>query len=285
MQAVHDKGGIFFLQIWHAGRASNTAFQPGGKPPISSTNKSVQGQLMMPSGKELGDYSTPRALRSDEIPQLVDDFRRAARNAIIAGFDGVEIHGANGYILDQFMKDGANDRRDEYGGSVENRCKVALQVVEAVAEEVGSQRMGIRLSPYGTHYGAMDSNPEELAVYMANALNKHNILYAHFIEPRVIANMKEVETHRSLASARKAFKGNFMVAGGHTRSSGNEAIRSGGADMVVFGRLFLANPDLPRRFELDAPLNRYVRATFYTQDPVEGYTDYPFLDEAEQKPS
>lgn len=279
VQAVHDKGGIFFLQIWHVGRVSNIAYQPGGQLPISSTNKKLKGQGLMPSGKELEDYSEARALRTEEIPHVVNDFRLAARNAIAAGFDGVEIHGAHGYLLDQFMKDGVNDRTDEYGGSLENRCRFALEVVEAVAQEIGPERVGIRLSPFGTHSDAIDSDPDGLALYMANALNKHNVLYAHYVEPRVRASFEEVETHHTLAPARKAFKGTFLVAGGYTCDSGNDVVQSGGADLVVFGRWFLSNPDLPTRFERNAPLNKYIRETFYSQDPVLGYTDYPFLEE------
>ncbi|KAH7425507.1 hypothetical protein KP509_11G058100 [Ceratopteris richardii] len=233
----------------------------------------------MPSGTEYDDYSQPRALETEEIPLVVNDFRLAARNAIAAGFDGVEIHGAHGYLLDQFMKDGVNDRTDQYGGSLENRCRFPLEVVEAIAAEIGPERVGIRLSPFGSHSDSPDSNPEALGVYMANALNKYNILYAHYIEPRVKTSMTTLETNESLASARKAFKGTFLVAGAHTRQSGIEVIESGGADLVAYGRLFLANPDLPRRFKLNAPLNKYARETFYIQDPVKGYTDYPFLDE------
>lgn len=277
VQAVHDKGGIFFLQIWHVGRVSNTAYQPGGQPPVSSSTKKLEGKCLMPTGKEFGEYSTPRALSTEEIPQIVEHFRIAARNAIAAGFDGVELHGAHGYLLDQFMKDGVNDRTDGYGGSLENRCRFPLEIIEAVAQEIGPERVGIRLSPFGTHSGAIDSDPQALALYMANALNKHNILYAHFVEPRVIASMQEVETHYTLEPARKAFKGTFLVAGGYNRENGNAVIESGGADLVVYGRWFLSNPDLPQRFKLNAPLNKYVRETFYTQDPVVGYTDYPFL--------
>lgn len=232
----------------------------------------------MPSGKDFGEFSTPRALMTEEIPQIVELFRVAARNAISAGFDGIEIHGANGFLLDQFMKDGINDRKDKYGGSVENRCSFPLEVVEAVAQEIGSQRVGIRLSPFAEHAGVIDSNPSEIALYMANALNRYNILYAHYLEPRIKGSGREIETRENLTSVRKAFKGTFLVAGGYNRESGNAAIESDAADLVAYGRWFLSNPDLPKRFELNAPLNKYVRDTFYIQDAVVGYTDYPFLD-------
>lgn len=234
----------------------------------------------MPSGKEFGEYSPPRALRTDEIPQIIDDFRVAASNAIRAGFDGVEIHSAHGYLLDQFMKDGVNDRTDQYGGSLENRCRFPLEVVKAIADEIGPHRLGIRLSPFTDYAEAYDSNPQVLGLYMANALNKYNILYAHYVEPRMRKHPVH-ENDDSLMPIRKAFKGTFLAAGGFDREEGNAAIESGKADLVVYGRWFLSNPDLPKRFSLNAPLNKYNPETFYIQDPIVGYTDYPFLDEAQ----
>jgi 12-oxophytodienoic acid reductase len=196
----------------------------------------------------------------------------------ITGFDGVEIHGANGYLLDQFLKDQVNDRTDEYGGSLENRCRFPLEVIKAVADEIGADRVGIRLSPFADYNDCGDSNPEALGLYMVESLNKYGILYCHMIEPRMITQFVEGETKRSLLPMRKAFKGSFIVSGGYTRDGGNEAIACGNADLVAFGRWFLANPDLPRRFEINAELNKYDRSTFYTPDPVIGYTDYPFLE-------
>ncbi|XP_077231600.1 12-oxophytodienoate reductase 2-like [Tasmannia lanceolata] len=215
----------------------------------------------------------------DEIPQIIDDFRLAARNAIEAGFDGVEIHGAHGYLIDQFMKDQVNDRTDEYGGSLENRCRFALEVVEAVANEIGAHRLGIRLSPFATFMESGDSNPEALGLYMVESLNKYGILYVHMVEPRMKTSIVKIsETPHSLLPMRKAFKGTFIAAGGYNREDGNRAIAENYADLVAYGRFFLANPDLPRRFELDAPLNKYNRNTFCTLHPVIGYTDYPFLE-------
>ncbi|KAJ0977208.1 hypothetical protein J5N97_012682 [Dioscorea zingiberensis] len=260
VDAVHEKGGIFFCQLGHMGRISNTDFQPNGRAPISSTDKPVQ------------DYSPPKKLRTDEIPQLITEYRVAARNAIEAGFDGVEIHAAFGHLLEQFMKDSINDREDEYGGSLENRCRLTMEVVEAIVDEVGAgERVGIRLSPFEDFMESGDSNPEGLGLYMAETLNKYNILYCHVIEPRTTSHS------HLLLPMRKAFKGTFMVAGGFDREEGNKVVMEGGADMVAYGRLFLANPDLPKRFELDACLNNYDRTTFYSSDPVLGYTDYPFL--------
>ncbi|XP_022854249.1 putative 12-oxophytodienoate reductase 11 [Olea europaea var. sylvestris] len=197
----------------------------------------------------------------------------------IARFDGVEIHGAYGYLIEQFMKDEVNDRIDEYGGSLENRCRFALEVVEAVVSEIGAYRVGIRLSPYSDLMEASHSNPNALALYMANALNKFNILYLHAIEPRVMPETEDESPHR-LLPMRNAFKNTFIAASGYNRINGNKAIAENYADLIAFGRHFLANPDLPRRFELDAPLNKYNRSTFYVSDPIIGYTDYPFLEDA-----
>ncbi|KAL0422220.1 UNVERIFIED_CONTAM: putative 12-oxophytodienoate reductase 11 [Sesamum latifolium] len=278
VEAVHQKGGIFFLQLWHVGRASTYDFQPNGQAPISSTEKGIT------PGLEGVQWSTPRRLRKDEIPGIVNDFRLAARNAIEAGFDGVEIHGANGYLIEHFLKDQVNDRTDEYGGSLENRCRFALEVVEAVSNEIGPNRVGIRLSPYTDFMEAIDSDPDALGLCMANALNKFNLLYLHVIEPRVVGPRvlqgPEDEIPHQLLPMRKAFNNTFIAAGGYNRSKGNRAITDSYADLIAYGRSFLANPDLPRRYELDAPLNKYNRSTFYTSDPVVGYTDYPFLEEA-----
>nr|GMD11167.1 putative 12-oxophytodienoate reductase 11 [Ipomoea batatas] len=194
------------------------------------------------------------------------------------GFDGVEIHGAHGYLIDQFLKDGINDRTDQYGGSLENRCRFALEIVDAIANEIGADRVGIRLSPFANYMESGDSNPKALGVYMAEALNKYGILYCHMVEPRMIKVGVKCECPDSLLPMRKAFKGTFLVAGGYEREDGIKAVAENRGDLVVYGRLFLANPDLPKRFELNAPLNMYNRDTFFTSDPVVGYTDYPFLE-------
>ncbi|PON33915.1 NADH:flavin oxidoreductase/NADH oxidase [Parasponia andersonii] len=275
---VHAKGGIFFCQIWHAGRISNTVFQPNGEAPVSSTDKTLT-PVLLENGFDIMEFSPPRRLRTEEIPLIVNDFRIAAKNAIEAGFDGVEIHGANGYLIDQFLKDQVNDRTDEYGGSLENRCRFALEIVEAVSNEIGADRVGLRLSPFAYYNESGDSNPQELGLYMAESLNKYGILYCHVIEPRMKTEGEKGETPYSLVSMRKAFKGTFIVAGAYNREDGNQAVAENHADLIAYGRLFLANPDLPKRFELNAPLNKYDRNTFYTSDPVIGYTDYPFLDE------
>ncbi|KAF8411936.1 hypothetical protein HHK36_004494 [Tetracentron sinense] len=227
---------------------------------------------------DVAQFSTPRRLRKDEIPQVVNDFRIAARNAIEAGFDGVEIHGAHGYLVDQFMKDQVNDRTDKYGGSLENRCRFALEVVEAIVDEIGADKVGIRLSPFSDYMESGDSNPEALGLYMVESLNKYRILYCHMVEPRMKMVVEKSESPHSLLPMRNAFNGSFIVAGGYDREEGNKVVANNYTDLVAYGRHFLANPDLPRRFELDAPLNKYNRDTFYISDPVLGYTDYPFLE-------
>uniref|UniRef100_A0A0D3FW94 NADH:flavin oxidoreductase/NADH oxidase N-terminal domain-containing protein n=1 Tax=Oryza barthii TaxID=65489 RepID=A0A0D3FW94_9ORYZ len=300
VDGVHAKGGIFFCQIWHVGRVSNNTFQPNGQAPISSTNKSLKPAVRA-NGIDVATFSTPRRLETDEIPFVVNDYRVAARNAIEAGkrhpitfltpdilirnilnypntgFDGVEIHGAHGYLIDQFLKDQVNDRSDKYGGSLENRCRFALEVVQAVTDEIGADKVGIRLSPFASYSEAADSNPEALGLYMANALNKFGILYCHMVEPRMVKLGEKFETPHSLRPIRDAFKGTFIAAGGYNKEDGNKAVSTGYTDLVAYGRLFLSNPDLPERFEIDAPLNKYNRETFYISDPVIGYTDYPFL--------
>ncbi|XP_071924043.1 12-oxophytodienoate reductase 1-like isoform X2 [Coffea arabica] len=277
VDAVHAKGGIFFCQIWHAGRISNYSYQPNGQSPISSTDKQLTFKVQK-NGVDDYKYPPPRRLRTEEIPEIVNEFRVAAINAIEAGFDGVEIHGAHGYIVEQFLKDQINDRTDEYGGSLENRCRFALEIVEAVSNAIGADRVGLRLSPFADYMESGDSNPAALGLYMAEALNKYGILYCHMVEPRMKTVGEKFECADTLLPMRNAFKGTFIVAGGYGREDGSEAVAKDNADLVAYGRLFLANPDLPKRFELNAPLNKYNRATFYIPDPVVGYTDYPFLE-------
>ncbi|RZC46874.1 hypothetical protein C5167_039836 [Papaver somniferum] len=287
VQAVHDKGGLFFCQIWHVGRVSSSDLQPNGKAPISCTDKGCTPGLYGVN------WTAPHRLSIDEIAHIINDFKLAARNAIEAGFDGVEVHGANGYLLDQFMKDTVNDRTDEYGGTLEKRCRFALEVVKGIVEEVGADKVGVRLSPFDDYMETSDSNPQALGVFMAESLNKFGISYLHVIEPRMDVPMadSQQETPHSSLPIRKAFKGTFISAGGYRKDNGNKVISEDRADLIAYGRLFLANPDLPKRFAVDAPLNKYNRNTFHRPDPtvffffegkpdpVVGYTDYPFLDQ------
>lgn len=214
------------------------------------------------------------------------------------GFDGIEIHGAHGYLLDQFMKDGINERTDEYGGSLHNRCKFIMQVVEAVVSAIGPDRVGVRISPAIDHLDAMDSNPRALGLAVIERLNKlqsyagSKLAYLHITQPRYTAYGQtesgrpgsEEEEAQLLRTWRKAYNGTFICSGGFTRELGIEAVAVGDADLVAYGRLFISNPDLVERLKIDAPLNKYVRGTFYTHDPVVGYTDYPFM-KSDEKPA
>ncbi|KAJ0580147.1 putative 12-oxophytodienoate reductase [Helianthus annuus] len=270
VDAVHAKGGIFFCQLIHW-----VVWFPGNA--VSQTLKTVRPRLRQYSLDRVGlGPSVWEGLITQEITLVVDDFRVAARNAIEAGFDGVEIHGAHGYLIDQFLKDEINNRTDEYGGSLENRCRFALEVVDAVVKEIGGDKVGIRLSPFANHSESGDSNPETLGLYMAESLNEFKILYCHMVEPRMKSVFEKVDCLDNLVPMRKAFKGTFISAGGYCREDGNNAVAENRTDLVAYGWLFLANPDLPKRFELNAPLNKYDRSTFYTRDPVVGYMDYPF---------
>lgn len=291
VDAVHDKGGVFFCQLWHVGRASHQVYQPGGiDAPVSSTNKplSERWKILMPDGTH-SPYPAPRALTISDISQVVDHYRIAALNAIRAGFDGIEIHGAHGYLIDQFLKDGINDRTDEYGGPIANRCRFLLEVVQSVVDAIGSNKVAVRISPAIDHLDATDSDSLKLGLEVIDRLNKlqldlgSKLTYLHVTQPRFTAAFKPAgsregeEEARLMKSLRKAYEGTFMTSGGYTRELGMEAIDNGDADLVSFGRHFISNPDLVLRFKNNAPLNKYNRATFYTQDPVIGYTDYPFL--------
>ncbi|PWA95606.1 artemisinic aldehyde delta-11(13) reductase [Artemisia annua] len=295
VDAAHKEGAVIFCQLWHVGRASHQVYQPGGAAPISSTSKPIskKWEILLPDAT-YGTYPEPRPLAANEILEVVEDYRVAAINAIEAGFDGIEIHGAHGYLLDQFMKDGINDRTDEYGGSLENRCKFILQVVQAVSAAIGADRVGLRISPAIDHTDAMDSDPRSLGLAVIERLNKlqfklgSRLAYLHVTQPRYTAdghgqteagaNGSEEEVAQLMKTWRGAYVGTFICCGGYTRELGLQAVAQGDADLVAFGRYFVSNPDLVLRLKLNAPLNRYDRATFYTHDPVVGYTDYPSLD-------
>ena len=298
VDAVHAKGAIIFCQLWHVGRSSHEVYQPRGGAPISSTNNPIskRWRILLPDGSH-GPYHTPRALEIHEIPQVVEQYRQAALNAIHAGFDGIEIHGAHGYLIDQFLKDGINDRTDEYGGSVENRCKFLIQIVQAVVGAIGADRVGVRISPAIDHMDAIDSDPLILGLAVIERLNKlqqnwgSKLTYLHVTQPRYAAYGQaeagkpgsDEEEAVFMRTLRKAYHGIFIASGGFTRELGMQAVASGDADLVSYGRLFISNPDLVLRFKLNAPLTKYNRKTFYTQDPVVGYTDYPFLNKSNGK--
>lgn len=263
--AVHEQGGRIFLQLWHVGRVSHPLFQPGGALPVAPSAIAPVGNVRLASGPV--PHVAPRALEIDEIPGVVAQFEEGARRALEAGFDGVEIHGANGYLIDQFLRDGSNHRTDAYGGSVENRARFLLEVTEAVAGVWGADRVGVRLSPLNAYNDMSDSDPATTFGYAAGALNRFGLAYLHVVEP--------VGAENGVAHLlRERFQGPFMLNGGYNLETGNAALASGAADLVSFGVLFLSNPDLPERFAEGAPLNEPDRKTFYGGG-AKGYVDYP----------
>jgi N-ethylmaleimide reductase len=273
--AVHERGGHIFLQLWHVGRISHPSLQPEGALPVAPSAIAPEGMAATFSGEK--PFVTPRALETSEISGIVEQYRQGAANALAAGFDGVEIHGANGYLLDQFLQDGTNHRTDEYGGSIENRARLLMEVTEAVTQVWGANRVGIRLSPSGVFNSMSDSNPQALFSYVVNALNRFGLAYLHLVEPR--ANEQANPEQQALTSRyfRSIFQGTIVSAGGYDRELGNAALAAGDADLIAYGRLFISNPDLPERFAQNAPLNPYDRSTFYG-GTEQGYIDYPTLE-------
>jgi len=264
---VHRAGGRIFVQLSHLGRAAHPLMLADHGEPVAPSPIAALGSAHTSEG--LRPFPVPRALSLREIPQIVDQFANAALLALEAGFDGVELHGANGYLIDQFLRSGSNHRTDAYGGTVQNRCRFLLEVAEAVAAIWGVERVGVRLSPWNGFNGMSDSNPMETFTYAAEALDQLGIAYLHFVEP--------AGQRRALVPMlRRTFGGALIVAGGYDRETAEAVVADGTADLVAFGESFIANPDLPERFRTNAPLNRADRATFYGGGPA-GYTDYPAL--------
>lgn len=268
-QAVHDKGGRIFLQLWHVGRISHPSLQPGGALPVAPSAIRPAGEAITAGG--LQPFVTPRALDTDEIGGIVEQYRAAAVNGLAAGFDGIEIHAANGYLIDQFLRDGTNRRTDRYGGSPENRARFLLEVTDAVVGVWGGRRVGVRFSPVGKFNDMADSDPQRLFEYAARALNPFGLAYLHGVE------MDADGRNFDFRSLRRAFRGLYIANTGYTREKAGAALAAGDADLVAFGTLFIANPDLPARFRQGAPLNVPDQATFYGGDS-RGYIDYPFLE-------
>jgi N-ethylmaleimide reductase len=272
--AVHEAGGLIFLQLWHMGRISHPSFQPGGGLPVApSAIAPRSGQVLTESGMQ--PYVTPRALRKDELPGLVAQYGDAARRAKIAGFDGVEIHNANGYLLDQFLRDGTNQRTDEYGGPVRNRARLTLEVVVAVTRIWGADRVGIRFSPGGVFNDMHDSNPLATFGHVLHELNRFNLAYAHLIVSTE-DDLRHGAVPVPLVALRKEFQGPLIIANGFNQASATQSLAEDLADAIAFGRLFIANPDLPERFRLNAALNPLDEATLYG-GAEKGYTNYPAL--------
>lgn len=278
--AVHKAGGKIVLQLWHVGRISHSSHQPDGALPVAPSAIAAKN-----SGTYTADWKptailTPRALETQEIAQIIKDFKKGAENAKAAEFDGVEIHSANGYLIDQFLQDGSNQRTDQYGGSVENRSRLLLEIVDAATSIWGNGRLGVRLSPYGTFNDMHDSDPIKLFTYVMSELDKRNIAFVDLIEPRASeAGGKDGNNGTAPSTSelfRKTFKNTLISAGGYDAENAKSAVSSGQVDAVAFGRLFISNPDLPERLKQTSNLNKYDRNTFYGGGE-KGYTDYPKL--------
>jgi N-ethylmaleimide reductase len=287
VDAVHAKGGVIFLQLWHVGRVSHSSFQPGGALPVAPSAVPItgHGMMAMTADGKMVPYETPRALETGEVREIAEAFRQAARNAMNAGFDGVEIHGANGYLLEQFLQSHTNLRTDQYGGSIENRARLLLEITLAAIDVWGADRVGVRLSPYGVANGSGEADPMPLYSHVIKALDRLGLAYLHFIEPRSSGAGRAEVNHQNVPSAmvlfRPLWRGVLISAGGFTGETAEAAIAGGHADAVAFGRIFIANPDLPRRLQHGFPLTPYNRATFYGGEAA-GYTDYSAYNELQR---
>ena len=269
---VHERGGHIFVQLWHVGRISHTSLQADGGKPVAPSAIRAKGKTFV--GGTFADVSEPRALELAEIPGIIDDFKRGAANALAAGFDGVEVHGANGYLLDQFAKDGTNKRTDAYGGSIENRAKLMLEVSKAVTAEAGPERTGIRISPVTPSNDISNSNPQPLFDYIVDGLEALKLVYIHVVEgatggPRDVAPF-------DYASLRKRFRRAYIANNGYDFELATKQLAANAADLIAFGKPFISNPDLVERLKKGAPLNEWDKATFYGGG-AKGYTDYPTL--------
>jgi N-ethylmaleimide reductase len=273
--AVHAEGGAIVAQLWHVGRVSHVSLQPGGQAPVAPSARVANTKTYIESG--FAAVSAPRELSLDEIPAIIGEFVTAAQNAKAAGFDGIELHGAHGYLIDQFLRDGSNTRTDAYGGSIENRVRFALEVIEAVSKVFPKGRVGIRISPVSPANDARDSDPQALFMHLAAKLSEAGIAFIHVVEGAT----REARDYLPFdyAALRKAFSGAYIANNGFTRELAIETIETGSADAIAFGRLFIANPDLVERLHRDVPLNTPVVETFYGGDAT-GYTDYPALADA-----
>ena len=268
--AVHAKGGQIVLQLWHGGRACHPLLNGGAQPVAPSAIPITGDEVHTPEGKK--PYVTPRELRDDEIPGIVAGFKKAAENAKAAGFDGVEVHGANGYLLDEFLRDGANQRSGPYGGPIENRARLMLEVLDAAISVWGADRVGLRISPLNSYNSMIDSDPVAITTYIAQQCSARGIAYLHVMR----SDFFQAQQGDVMTPAREHFKGTLIANMGYTADEAEQAITEGKLDAVAFGTSFLANPDLPARIAAKAPLNAPNPATFYSPGPV-GYTDYPAL--------
>ena len=283
VDAVHARGGLIFLQIWHVGRVSHSSFQPGGALPVAPSAVPIvgNGMLAMTADGKMVHYETPRALETSEVEQIIEAFQQAAENAMTAGFDGVEIYGANGYLIEQFLQSHTNLRTDRYGGGIEHRALFLLEITKAAVGVWGGNRVGVRLSPYGVANGSGEADPMPLYTHIIKALDQLGLAYLHFIEPRSSGAGRAEVNHQNVPSAmvlfRPIWRGVLISAGGFTGEAAEAAIAQGHANAIAFGRIFISNPDLPRRLRHGFPLTPYNRATFYGGEAT-GYTDYASYD-------
>lgn len=271
-QAVHAKGGRIFMQIWHAGRAAHPDIN-GGVATVSSSATAIEGEIHTPNGKV--PHAVPHALTEAEIPAIVAAYAQGAKNAIAAGFDGVEVHGANGYLIDQFLRDTPNQRTDGYGGTLEKRARFLFEVLDAVTAAIGADKVGLRLSPLNSYNSMKDSDPVAWITYLADKLNAYKLAYLHVMR----ADFYGAQKADVMTPAREKYKGVLVGNMGYTPDEAEAAIAAGKLDAVAFGTAFLANPDLPARIKAKAPLNAPDANTFYTPG-AKGYTDYPTLEAA-----
>jgi N-ethylmaleimide reductase len=271
--AVHAKGGKIVIQLWHVGRISHPTLLPNGALPVAPSAIKPAGKAFTYQG--LVDYVEPRALDADELSGIVADYVHATKSALAAGFDGVEIHAANGYLLDQFLRDGTNKRTDQYGGSFENRARLLLEVTKAVVDVAGSSKVGVRISPVNPFNDMKDSNPQALFNYVTESLNQFNLAYLHVVEGGIHGG--GIADPFDFDALRKLFKGPYMANLSYDKARGNAAVASGHADVVAYGVPFMASPDLVERFRTDAPLNEADSSSFYG-GTEKGYTDYPFIE-------
>jgi N-ethylmaleimide reductase len=272
-ESVHAKGGRIFAQLWHVGRVSHTSLQPNGQPPVAPSALTAATKVFTTSG--FADASPPRALETSEIARVVEDYRKAAENAQKAGFDGVELHGANGYLIDQFLRDGSNKRTDQYGGSIENRTRLLVEVLAALTSVFPASRVGVRFSPFSNFGDITDSDPMAIFSAAITKASEAGLGYLHLVEGQT-GGTREIPAGADIAALRKLFKGAYLANNGYDRESAIRAVETGAADLIAFGRPYIANPDLVERLERNAHLNEPDQATFYGGD-AKGYTDYPTL--------
>ena len=273
---VHEKGGKIVIQLWHVGRISHPVLQPGGVAPVAPSAIAAQSKSF--DGTQFVDTPTPRALDATEIPGIVEDYRKAAENALEAGFDGIEVHAANGYLIDQFLRDGSNKRDDQYGGSLENRSRFLKEVMDAVVSVWGGDRVGIRLSPFSSANDIADSNPQATFSHVISLLNTYGLAYLHLVEGQT-GGPRDIPEGGDLAALYALFDGATMGNNGYDRDTAINAVHSDAIDLVAFGRPFISNPDLVTRLVQEAPLNELDPETLYGGG-AKGYTDYPSLAES-----